>query len=385
MAKRQIRCKVPNCDRILNGKAGYATHLRWHVKKGHITKAQYSQLTTDDPEETVVIPEKELRRLRANIRRANRRVSFYAKKTDFIDRVCRVMSDSMEALPAVEPPHIEVPDKAKNDETVVLLLSDVHVGKKTPTYNHEVFKERMGKLMESVQSIVSVQRNARPLKNIEVVLGGDIIDAESIYPGQAVDGVSAHILDQIYTHGIPEFVRLFEFLMGTFKSVSVHAVAGNHGNLNASKWTSAKSTNWDLVFYHSLKTALRGQERLTWDIADDDFKAMWKIYDWGMFATHGDMIRMYYNVPNYGLTRQSTRWQATYRDEMELNYFLFGHFHTLMLHERFNQIVFTVNGSWVTDDEFAEEKMGIGSEAEQAIFGVHPEQGRTWSYPLYIE
>jgi hypothetical protein len=264
-------------------------------------------------------------------------------------------------------------------------LSDVHIGKKTKTYNHEVFAERMDNLMMGLLGCIQPHRSMRPLKKIVVILNGDIIDAESIFPGQSVDRLSAHIIDQIYTYGLPQFVRLFEFLLEHFESVDVHCIKGNHGRLYASKWTNARSTNWDVVFYHSLKTALRLQDRIDWHIYADDWKAMFQVGKWGILATHGAMIKRYYNTPTYGISRQATRWQATYRDEMQLHYFLFGHFHTLILRERFNQVLYTVNGSWVTDDPFAEENMGVGSVAEQAVFAIHPTHGWTWSYPLNLE
>jgi hypothetical protein len=378
----QFACQVPGCDELIESKQGYASHLRAHVRRGEITSDEYEALRSDE-DKRVLLSQEEVRRLRAEASRWKRIAEQLEQDLEFIDRVTAIVQDSLDALPPVEPPKIVTPDEYVQDEVALLNLSDVHVGKKTATYNHHVFEVRMEKLMQGIASVISIQRHVRPIKKIVVTFNGDIIDAESIYPSQAVDGVSAHILDQIFTYGVPAFMRFLEFLLGLFEEVEIHAVKGNHGNLNPSKWTSAKSTNWDLVFYHALKVAMRNQERIDWNIYDNDWKAMFHVFDYGVLATHGDMIRMYYNTPTYGISRQATRWQATY-DDFGLDFFLFGHFHTLILRERFNQVLYTVNGSFVTDDEFAEEKMGVGSEPEQAIFGIHPERGWTWSYPLQL-
>jgi len=380
---KTIRCQVPNCEETFEAKSGYISHLRAHIRNGDISPEQYEKLKKATGEKQILY-KKDIRQMKADVRRWRRIARQRERDLDFVDRVTAVVRDSLETISVVEPPKISAPSEGVKDEVPVLLLSDCHVGKKTDSYDHEVFKERLTQLMVSLQSIVEIHRNVRPLKKIVVVLNGDIIDAESIYPSQSVEGVSAHILDQIYTHGIPEFVRFFEFLLGLFEEVEVHAVRGNHGKLNPSKWTSAKSTNWDLVFYRSLETALRNQDRIDWNIYQDDWKAMFQVFGWGVLATHGDMIRMYYNTPTYGISRQATRWQATYRNEMQLHYFLFGHFHTLILRERFNQVVYTVNGSFVTDDEYAEENMGVGSVPEQALFAIHPDWGWAWSYPLQL-
>ena len=381
----KITCEIPGCEEKFESKPGYLSHLRYHLRKRDIGKKEYEDLRRKTKGDRIVVYKDEIRNLKAEARRWRRIAHQRENDLNFVDRVTAIVRDSLEAISIVDPPKIIVPDGSKKDEVPILLISDTHVGKKTASYDHKVFAKRMTQLMKGVSSVIGIHRNVRPLRKIIVVLNGDIIDAESIYPSQSVEGVSAHILDQIFTYGLPEFVRLFEFLLGLFEEVEVHATRGNHGRLNPSKWTSAKSTNWDLVFYHALKTALRDQERIDWNIYDNDWKAMFKVFGYGIFATHGDMIKMYYNTPSYGIARQATRWQATYRDTFFLHYFLFSHFHTLILRERFNQVVYAVNGSFVTDDVFAEENMGVGSVPEQALFAIHPDRGWTWGYPLRLD
>lgn len=94
---------------------------------------------------------------------------------------------------------------------------------------------------------------------------------------------------------------------------------------------------------------------------------------------------MYYNLPDYGMSRQATRWANAYRDKIKLTHFMFGHFHSLNAGKRFNQIIYYGNGSFVTDDDFAEENLGIYSKPEQLLVGVHPTKGVTWRYPMHLE
>jgi len=306
-----IRCEVPGCGKFFENRGGYLSHLRAHVRTGDITQALYEKLKEGEQEDRIVVSEEELRRLRATVRRWKHKADTFERGLEFVDRVCRVVENSLTALPPIEPPELLEPPEYDSDEVVVLHISDVHVGKRTKTYDPDMFITRMDKLKEGMMSIVDAMRSIRPLRKLVIVFNGDIVDAESVYPGQAVDKIAVTILDQIYTFAVPEFVQFVRFCLANFEEVECYCTYGNHGR-QPMKWTSSKSTNWDLVFYHSLKTALRGEERLTWHIADKDWKQMFEILGWGFLSTHGQMIRRYYQLPFYGMTRQCMRWQATY-------------------------------------------------------------------------
>jgi hypothetical protein len=84
------------------------------------------------------------------------------------------------------------------------------------------------------------------------------------------------------------------------------------------------------------------------------------------------------------MTRQAQRWCNAYRDKIELNYFLFSHFHSLSCGQRFNDIEIFVNGSFVTDDEYAERSMGVCSYPEQLLIGIHSEHGISWRFNLHL-
>ena len=241
--------------------------------------------------------EKDIRRLKAEVRRINRLLKVAEDETDIADRLISVVRDSVEALPPIEPPCIFVPDPAKHDETAILLMSDVHIGKKTPTYRPSVFVKRLECLKSNMMSIVGAHRSVRPIKNLVIVFNGDVVDCESIYPMQATAGIAIPILDQIFSVGLPHLSDFIYFCLANFETVTIHATQGNHGRLYASKWTNHPSTNWDTVLYKALEAATRGQDRLEWHIYEVDWKALFRVEGFGFLATHGDMIKMYYNLP----------------------------------------------------------------------------------------
>lgn len=310
-------------------------------------------------------------------------VKQYEKELDVVKAIVDRVEMSLVKLPPIKPPRVVGVAESKNEEVVGLLLSDAHIGKKTASYNPKVFVKRLRKLESAMMSIVNAHRSIRPIKKLVVVMNGDLVDAESIYPGQAVDGISIPLIDQIFTVGVPELTNFLYFCLANFEEVEVYCQKGNHGKLNASKWSTSKTTNWDHVLYKALEGATKNQPRLTWNINTKDWKSRFRIFGHGFMATHGDMIKMYYNMPYYGMSRQAMRWANTYRDKIKLTHFLFGHFHQAGS-MRFNQVWMHCNGSFVTDDVFAEEQIGVASVPEQLLFGVHPKRGVTWRYPLLL-
>ena len=153
----------------------------------------------------------------------------------------------------------------------------------------------------------------------------------------------------------------------------------------SAKWTTSKGDNWDSIFHRVLETATTGQERLTWHIAQKDWKQTFRIKGYGFLATHGDMIKRYYSMPYYGMSRQSQRWAVAYRRKIKLEHFIFGHFHSIDTGQRFNDLWIYVNGSFVTDDSFAEEQIGVTSHAEQLLMGIHKRFGVTWRFPIQLD
>jgi hypothetical protein len=326
------------------------------------------------------------RSLRASKREARSSWSLvreYEKELDVVNALVETVETSLLKLPPIKPPKIVSVADSKNEEVVGLLLSDTHIGKKTASYNPRVFIKRLRCLEGAMMSVVNAHRSIRPIKKLVVVMNGDIVDAESIYPGQAVDGISLPLIDQIFTVGVPELTKFLYFCLANFEEVEVYCQSGNHGRLNASKWSTSKSTNWDYVLYKALEGMTQNQDRLMWHINTKEWKSTFRILGHGFMATHGDMIKMYYNMPYYGMSRQAMRWANTYRSRIKLTHFLFGHFHTAGT-IRFNQIWMHCNGSFITDDVFGEEKIGVGSVPEQLLFGVHPKRGVTWRYPLLL-
>ena len=327
----------------------------------------------------------EAKKQRAEVKRLSSLVKYYEKEELFSDRIANIVRNAVESLPKLEVPEPHIPDNDHKEESVLLVISDVHIGKKTKSYNPKVFVKRLNALKEKVFDITDIHRSVRKVSKLYIAFCGDIIDAESVYPAQAVEHISIPIIDQIFTVGLPEFSKFLLDCSAYFPEIECYCVRGNHGRQNAAKWTSSKSTNWDFVFYKALQASMSTQDRIKWIIPTKDWKDTFKIYEEGFMMTHGDMIKRYYSSPFYGMTRQAERWSNAYRDRIKLTHFLYGHFHSLDAGMRHNRLRIYLNGSFVTDDPFAEEYIAVASVPEQLILGVHPTRGVTWRYAINLE
>lgn len=332
---------------------------------------------------TIASQEREIRRLKAEVRKSKRLVRTAEKESDIVGRILAVVKDSMDSMPAIKIPKFKVKKNGENEEVAVILISDVHVGKKTKSYNHKEFIVRLGVLEKGILSVVTAHRSIRPVRKLVVVFNGDVIDAESIYPSQAIDHISLKLIDQIFSYAVPKFTEFLGFCAENFEEVVVYGNKGNHGRLNASKWSSSRSTNWEFVFLKALEMATRNVSNIEWHIDTKDWKSLFRVQGHGFLATHGDMIRMYYSTPIYGMTRQSMRWANAYQRKIKLSYFLFGHFHSAGSF-RFNHVNIIMNGSFVSNCPYAEEHLGVASVPEMMLFGVHRKFGVTWRYPLRL-
>ena len=270
----------------------------------------------------------------------------------------------------------EIKHEGKEEEQACLVISDVHVGKKTKTYNTNVFKQRLDKLIKSVIRITELLRNGYKIDTLNIIFSGDIVDGEGIYPTQSLH-IDQSVLKQVFQTGLPEFSKQIIFLSRFFKKINIHCTKGNHGR--SGKFAD-ESSNWDLAFYEACKTATQNYKNIEWNISYD-WNHKFKIYDWKFLLVHGNQIKMQLNIPHYGVTSKGMRWQGS---TGKFDYLIMGHFHSAQMCE-WNDFEYFMNGTFSTNDEFSEEVIGLMGSVKQLFFGVHSRKGVSWRYKIGLE
>lgn len=292
-----------------------------------------------------------------------------------------IIDSVKEAIKPIEyrDPEFKIEDikhGGKEEEQACLVISDVHVGKKTKSYNTNVFKQRLDKLTKSVIRITELLRNGYKIDTLNIIFSGDIVDGEGIYPTQALH-IDQSVLKQVFQTGLPEFSKQIILLSRFFKKINVHCVRGNHGR--SGKFAD-ETSNWDLAFYMACKTATENYKNIEWNISYD-WNHRFKIYDWKFLLVHGNQIKMQLNIPHYGVTSKGMRWQGS---TGKFDYLIMGHFHSAQMCE-WGNFEYFMNGTFSSNDEFSEEVIGLMGSVKQLFFGVHPRKGVSWRYKIGLE
>ena len=259
----------------------------------------------------------------------------------------------------------------KQSRSLAVMLSDVHVGKKTSSFNFIKMKERMVYLMDQVVDEFKQQKRRYNVEEIHFCFIGDIIDNDSLYPTQPhhVDHENAgHATEQIKLASQFFSEEIDRVQKATKAKVVIHAVKGNHGRI--SKFTN-EANNYDIMFYNNLETMVSRNKNISTNMSHD-FYCMASIQGHNFLLHHGHGIRMYQNIPWYGLVQRVMRWAGSL--PFNFDYVVVGHFHTCG-EQHWNDKTIFMNGTAVTDDTFGLEVLGLGASNNFWLFGVNKDQG----------
>jgi len=294
-------------------------------------------------------------------------------------RLAIIVDALTEAVSPLEftPPKPHLQKGIGAEEHMVLCISDVHFGTKNEQYNIEVAKTRVRHIFESAIDIAHIHKRAYPIKHIHCFFLGDIPTGEIIFPSQPHE-IDQNALNQVFGT-LPTLVECEVMLASEFETVSNATTPGNHGRL--SKFMDVQS-NLDNFYYHALKAATANIPNISWNISPGWYNLV-KVLNTKFLLIHGHQIKMTMNLPWYGITTRLSRW-ATSARLSNFDVACMGHFHvSSKLQWGGKQLI--CNGTTVSGDEFALEKLGLESTASQWLFGVHPKRGITWSYELGFE
>lgn len=322
---------------------------------------------------------------KVELRRANRRLSqqLAQAKAKTAALVEAVESAARDAAVIVGRPTIATPKRdkrAKGEEVALIHATDWQCGKRTADYNMTVCAERITRLAQKVGEMTEIQRADHPVRNAVLMLGGDMLEGASIFPGQAWE-VDASLYEQLFTTG-----RIIEQLvvdtLATFEKVHVVCEYGNHGRLGH-KGEMPGHDNNDLFIYRMVAERLT-DPRLTWQYSTN-WHQMVTIGNYRAMLAHGDEIKSFGgNTPAFGILRKSTAWSSGVVNEFHDVYL--GHFHTPMTLTMPNGGQIYVTGSPESGNTYAAEFVAAKGRPSQRLHYVDPEAGRVAaSYLVWLD
>lgn len=288
-----------------------------------------------------------------------------------------------EIEPIVNLPPIKLREYKKkkvrrgDEEEAGLHIGDGHAAKITPSYDGDVYNKRMDNVFDSTMTIVTLHRNMYPINRIRIFDTGDNTQGENPFQGSVIGSVAMGARDQTTKLAFPILVKLIGSLKQEFAEVVFEGFPGNHGYTKATPETSRE----DLRLYDLLKAYFDGKKGITINV-HDTFGDMVEVMGFKFFCSHLDGIQSYSGIPLFAIKRRLDAWFIQFGG---FDYALGGHFHFRVGgYEMSSKYEFSMVSTLVSDDEWALKKLGISSHPSQNIFGVHPEQGMTWRYPLNV-
>jgi UDP-2,3-diacylglucosamine pyrophosphatase LpxH len=289
-----------------------------------------------------------------------------------------IVDKGIKASEVVDIPQIKIKQGKGDEEEMVLLFSDLQVGHKSPTTNIKVLGDRLDTLAKAVVKIASLQRNAIPIKKLDIFMLGDMIQSEDITSKVDLDSLEMVLMEQVFTGAIPMTEKFLISIAPHFPGgIDVYCVPGNHGNVTK---MNAPSTNWDTIIYKILQSKTANYKKIRWHIEEKMFYQMVDIMGKKFMLAHGDCIPRYLNIPIYGITQRAMRWQGSIGN---FDYLCLGHFHTPIRMD-WNNVEVLVNGCFMSDDQWVLKSIGMSTQPSQMCFGVHPRKGISFLYKLKL-
>jgi len=324
--------------------------------------------------------------LREENARLRRKVSISQGLSDLIVEAVERAYDTPPVLSLPAPPKRT---KGKHEaEAAVCHVSDTQAGKVTSTYDSAIFAGRVMEYAHKVRTLIDRKRSYCDVPEARIYLGGDMVEGETIFAGQA-HVIDSGVLEQAVRAAPAALASMILAIARDVARVHVVCVSGNHGRSAPKGIGSHPTTNWDRVCYEVTRLLVLGPDRakpnhggrITFEIADD-FYVVDEVMGHSNLVLHGHQIRGGFGgFPWYGVGKKAAGWIDAIPQPWERLYF--GHFHTLTS-GRINDREWFCNGTTESDNSYAREELAASGIPMQRLQFFSREHGVVSDHQVYL-
>lgn len=283
----------------------------------------------------------------------------------------------------IEKVKIPKPKKSTNKTklTMELMLSDIHYGKKSQTFDLNTCRKRMQDL--SVVFLEEMQQKEKSfnVETIIIALIGDIIESSTMHGEESMlsseFGNSRQIqeaIDSLFNDVILPIAK-------TGKQILVPSVTGNHDRTQKNRtFNNPGENNVTWIIYKVLERycQLAGLNNVKFIIPKDNYTIL-NVYGSNILYEHGDNLKNLSKQTVYSWMEKRGR-QVKKRIDM----FRMGHYHEYLMYDRGRVIV---NESVCGEDSYSKIH-GYATTAGQTInFYVNTNKRPTsfyYSFPVFL-
>jgi predicted phosphodiesterase len=247
----------------------------------------------------------------------------------------------------------------KKLKTLCVIISDVHIGKKTYEFDYEIFLSKLNELYNQIVNEIQCKQ----IDELVLFFNGDLVDGNQVYKGH--HNYICMPTGKQALEGAKEFSD-FILNLSNFVPVRVECIGGNHGR-RGDKGEHTYDDNFDNIMCEVMKVHLKDVSNVTVNVYYD-WKAFVKVQDLTVLAFHGDNTKV--GNPLSGLPKAITNWADMWRHEQSFDVSVTGHYHLPVLSVDVNGREMFINGSFVPSDEFTEQVVKAKSKTGQVSFIV---------------
>lgn len=310
--------------------------------------------------------------LRRALRDATRKLHSKEVKTA---EYTKTLWSAVNAARLAHPPPVKSPilrtSKTSKPEVALLHLTDWQYGKKTSTYGVDVATSRIRQCFASAIKLSSIHRADHPVDEIHVLLGGDMVEGLTVFPGQPWE-IEADLHGQMF--GVSNIiVEGILQLLAAFKHVTVWCEYGNHGRIGR-KGDLPSTDNIDLFAYEIAHRDLKNQRRLTWHEPIDFYQQV-VIGNYRAMLVHGDEFNK--STAERTLRSRVHEWAALLRkhDNFDFTDIYVGHLHRMSEYPLETGGAVFITPSPESDNGFARVWLSAQGYPAQRFHMVRPDLG----------
>jgi len=254
--------------------------------------------------------------------------------------------------------------------SALLCLSDLHFGEVIQVNNKIIFDlDEANRRLESIidQFIEAPELDGYNVDECVVLLAGDIIDGEMIYPGHAFN-TQGHAFEQVKEATVAIWASLVK-LSEKFPVIRVYCVPGNHGRTTKHHH---QMTNWDNALYFGLQL-LANMAAMNIEVHTP--LQMWtdfKVRTWNVHSRHIGVVQ--------AATAGPAKRVMTWMDNHDADLFFYGHYHCPEMFSMGTRRIFK-NGSLPPANDYA-ETLGFPDGTGQWMVGVSDKEPVAFSKVL---
>ena len=112
--------------------------------------------------------------------------------------------------------------RKRREEVALLHVTDTQIGKVTESYNVATADSRLMLLADKVRTIVEMRRTSSKVDELVLVLGGDMVEGENIFPGQQFE-IEGGVFDHAVKYAPEILTRMTMRLMEFFPCAAITA------------------------------------------------------------------------------------------------------------------------------------------------------------------